>query len=187
MKVGYFSWLPSLFIGVIIGVFVRSFSSIHLIPELRFDSLASLLISVVLFFGMNILYTKYSNVARTEKDLIINLIRDGLTAAEGLDRDFQGCHREDPLTQDAVTRIQAGLQRFNNAVHSIERALESCGIDKKKAGFESTQREREQYRQTLTDTPFPIRYEMGILREQQGHNKRICDALRDMIFQLNRL
>ena len=117
----------------------------------------------------------------------IKLANDALSSAEKLDYVSDKCHGEDPLTEASVAEILAGIQHYNNSIHTLERALKKCGRRASKISLSVIQSLREEYRVVLTESPFPKRYDPGATREQQRHQLAVREAFVDVILDLNRL
>jgi len=56
-----------------------------------------------------------------------------------LDSTFCQHYKENPLTQAAIEEILAGLQRYNNVIHTLEAALAQC---QRKSKLDMTQIQR---------------------------------------------
>ena len=102
-----------------------------------------------------------------------------------LDSTFWRHHKENPLTQAAIEEILAGLQRYNNAIHTLEVALAQCRM-KSKPDLEEIQRHREEYRAVLTDSPFTISYDATACRRQQAHQTAVREGFVSLMIQMNR-
>jgi hypothetical protein len=180
-------WASALLLGLVAGVLIGRLPGITIQNTIDLDGLISLFIGLVLFFGLNLLYQRQFTVQRAEKDILIKLASDALSAAESLDAAFERCHAQDPLLQGSVFDITAGLQRYNNAVHTLDAALRDCKIGENKVSLNTIHEHREQYRAVLTDAPFPTRYEPSARREQQRHQLAVREAFIALILRLNRL
>ena len=180
-------WASALLLGLVAGALLGRLPGIKIQNTIDLDGLISLFIGLVLFFGLNLLHQRQFAVQRAEKDILIKLANDALSAAEGLDATFERCNGQDPLPQSSVFDITAGLQRYNNAVHTLDVALRDCKIGEKKISLSTIHEHREEYRAVLTDAPFPGRYEPGARREQQRHQLAVREAFIALILRLNRL
>lgn len=150
------------------------------------DGLISLLVGLILFFGLNLMYQQQSTVRQGEKGILMKLAQDALSASEGLDGIFCRHYREAPLPQASVEEILGGLQRYNNAIHSIDAALEESAL-KSKLDLKAVNQHREDYRAVLTDSPFPGAYDPGAYRQQQRHQLAVREGFVKFMLKLNRL
>jgi hypothetical protein len=180
-------WASALLLGLVAGVLLGRLPGLTIQNTIDLDGLVSLFIGLVLFFGLNLLYQRQFAVQRSEKDILIKLAQDALAAAEALDATFERCHREDPLMPGSIRDVTAGLQRYNNAVHALEKALHDCKIGEKKISLVNIHEHREEYRVVLTDAPFPVRYDPGAHRQQQRHHLEVREEFIALILRLNRL
>jgi hypothetical protein len=183
----WISWSCSLLVGVVLGLIAGRLPCVSFTDNIDLDSLAGLLVSLVVFLGLNLMYQTQFSTKRTEKDLVISLVKDAIEAADGVDRQFRLWYRENPLSDRARNEITSSIQRYTNALHSVRMAFKECKFDQDKLGFSEAEELRSDYREMLTDTPFPERYEDSILRAQQGHHKKVRDSLHKIVLKLNRI
>ncbi len=182
----HLQWLTAFVLGVAIGVLVAQ-PPLSIQRTIDLDGLASLIVGLALFLGLNLLYQQRSAVASGEKAILIKLANDALAASERLDRTFGRVHKENPISQGSQEEIYSVLQRYNNAVHTLERSVERCHLQKSKIDLAAILENREEYRVVLTETPFPVKYDPESCRKQQGHQLAVAEAFVDLILSLNRL
>jgi hypothetical protein len=182
----HLQWVTALVLGIAVGALVAQ-PPVSVQRTIDLDGVASLIVGLALFLGLNLLYQQRSAVASGEKAILIKLANDALDASQGLDTTFGRVHKENPISQGSQEDIYSGLQRYNNAVHTLERSVERCKLAKSKLDLAAILRNREEYRAVLTETPFPIKYDPESYRRQQGHQLAVSEAFVDFILALNRL
>jgi hypothetical protein len=182
----YFPWASALMVGLVAGVLLARLPHITIQKTIDLDGMISLFVGLVLFFGLNLLYQQKSTVRQGEKDILMKLAKDGLAASAMLDSTFCRHYKENPLTQAAIEEIFAGLQRYNNEIHTLEAALAQSQM-KSKLDLTQIQRNREEYRAVLTDSPFTVSYDSGTYRKQQAHQRAVREGFVSFMLQMNRV
>lgn len=179
-------WASALMLGLVAGVLLAQIPQITIQKTIDLDGLVSLFVGLILFFGLNLFYQQQSTVLHGEKDILMKLAQDGLAASEMLDSTFCRHYKEDPLTESAIEEILGGLQRYNNAIHTLDVALGQSRI-KPKVDVGQIKAHREEYRAVLTDSPFTVSYDSGAYRRQQAHQRAVREGFVVFMLQMNRV
>jgi len=179
-------WATALLIGLVAGVLLAQVRFIEIQKTIDLDGLVSLFVGLVLFFGLNLVYQQQSTVRQGQKAILMKLAEDGLSASEALDATFGRHYKQNPLSNVAIEEILAGLQRYNNVIHTLETALAQSGLTSKLNLIE-VKRHREEYRAVLTDSPFNVAYDLGAYRRQQAHQLLVREGLVNFMLQMNRV
>lgn len=112
-----------------------------------------------------------------------NEISEALTDAY---HTFLQCPVGKKLSKDLSDRVSIAERRLSNAVHSIEVALNSCGITPGKA-FESLKEARFSLKEALTDDPFPSgSFTSADASRIQGAFKQMRDDTTRLTFAVNK-
>jgi hypothetical protein len=176
----------TLLLGVVAGVLLGQLPCLTVQKTIDLDGLSSIFIGLTLFLGVNLVYQQQSMAKRGERDIMIKLCQDVLLASERLDSIFCRCYKEDPLSAQSIEEILGGIQRYNNAIHSLEVALKESQF-KSKIDLKPIKDQREEYRSVLTESPFPIRYDSGTFRQQQRHQLAVREGCIRLSLAVNKL
>lgn len=176
----------TLLLGLVAGVLLGQLPYLTVQRTIDLDGLSSIFIGLTLFLGVNLVYQQQSAVKRGERDIMSKLCQDVLLASERLDAVFCRCYKEDPLSPQSTEEILGGIQRYNNAIHTLEVALKESRFSKQ-IDLKLIQDQREEYRSVLTESPFPIRYDPGAFRLQQRHQLAVREGCIRLSLKVNTL
>lgn len=180
-------WIPALLLGLVSGFMLGALRVVRVKPEFSFDGLATLGIGLLLFLGVQLVYTRISDDRRAERDLLISLAKDVVAAVDEVDGI---CEQLNPLEQfqdGHVATLNSALQKYSNSLRMLDAAVKGCKLEGPGDLLARCSEDRYRYKDFLTDSPYPNRFAAGSRRQQQALHSQLKENLTTLIFKINRI
>ena len=163
-------------------------TSLTIKPEVDLANLLSFVLTLLLLLIFNLFYERRHQSEQFGKDRIIRSVDNADEALDNINEAFEASVFTNSITQEQKVRILRALTRYSNALHSIQHALEACGIDACSGLMDGARGQMMGLKSLLTDVPFSSgKFDESVQREHDGRCKTIRDTLNDIVFTINQL
>ena len=127
---------------------------------------------LVVFLLTNHVYAKSHDSRKKKVEILVGMVDEILTQAQQANSIFHQCAGRKSVSIPMRTRLDSALRGYSNAVNELAHVLEHSGQSLEVSGFEKLRRDREEYKNLVTESPYPISLPvMRIPRESKLYSK----------------
>jgi hypothetical protein len=124
-------------------------------PEINAGHILSAAATLSVGLILNQIYNRHASTRSVERQLLLTHASEISNALADAYSAFLACPIGKKIPKELSDRVSTAERRLSNAVHSMETALNSCGVRTPK-GFDLLKEARFSLKEALTDDPFPL-------------------------------
>jgi hypothetical protein len=146
-------------------------------------AVATLIVAVLI----NQVFARHVSRASTDTALLLDHLAEIRTTMKRLEKASENARSGKKLSKTECLVVNTAERDLSNSVHSLEHALDCCGIQKGKLCFDALKKRRLNVKKALTDSPYPGPYNTKQQNAISNAFKLLNDEVTRITFDVHRM
>ena len=160
------------FAGLGAGLLLCRWEALEIEPSIGLGQIVQTGALLLVFLLANHVYAKSHDSRKKKVEILVDMVDEILTQAQQANSIFRKCAGRESVSIPMRKRLNRALSEYSNAVNVLGQVLEHSGQSPGVSGFEELRRDREEYKNLVTESPYPISLpEERIVQESKLYSK----------------
>lgn len=165
-------------VGLGSGLLLGRWEAFDVEPSITLGQLVQTFVLLVIFLLANHFYAKAHDVRKKKVEILVDMVGEILKQAQRANSIFRECAQGGAVSRRSRLSLNQALKDYSNAVNELGQVLEHSGQNAAGPGFEELQRNRAEYKDVVTESPYPVSLPAERIRQESMLYSKLKSNLR---------
>lgn len=142
-------------VGLGSGLLLDRWEAFNFQPDIALGQIVQTCALLFIFLLANHFYAKAHDVRKKKVEILVDMVGEILKQAQQANSIFRECAQGGAVSRRLRLSLDQALRNYSNAVDELGQVLEHSGPSAAGPGFEELQRNRAEYKDLVTESPYP--------------------------------
>ena len=177
----------SAFVGLGAGFLLCCWEAFKFKPVITLGQAVQVGTLLLIFYWANHVYAKAHDIRKKRIEILVDMVGDILDQAKQAHSIVRKCAGQNPVSSDVRLRLDSALTDYSNAVYELDEVLKHSPHIPKISGVKKLLRGREEYKDLITEAPYPTSLPQERLSQESKLYSKIRSDLRSFQLRLTEL
>lgn len=153
-------------IGMGAGLLLGRWEAFDFQPSIALGQIVQTCVLLFIFVLANHVYAKAHDSRKKRVEILVDMVGEILKQAQHANSIFRECAQGGAVSQRLRLSLDQALKDYSNAVNELGQVLEHSGQSTAAPGFEELQRNRAEYKDVVTESPYPASLPAKRIRQE---------------------
>lgn len=164
----------------------RCLFGLSLNSEIKPVEVATLAVNIIIAILIQYYFVSRHGTQRAEKDLLINLVQEGILALKNCRDELDKCREEKRISPESKRLVLSGFRRLSNELDSLDASIRLSQHSKLLSCFTPVRKTYLSYKAAATGGGFPAKpYDYEQISSQAKNYRVLSKKLHALVFKIN--
>lgn len=149
--------VPTLLLGIVIGLILHHWNSFQFEPRIALGQVLQTVTLLLLFGLANHYYVKTHETRKKTAEILVGMVEDVLTQVAEIHSRFVKLSPSGSLKTEERRLFDSAFRGYSNLIVELADVLRKSNLDSAALDFDTIQEHRQEYKNLITDSPYPQR------------------------------